>query len=82
MKERILKNLKKLRNPSIIKYPSYSRYLEEAIDYVSRCEEAPDKVIEIKWLQKRVLDDVYARKCDSLVFSKLSKYIHEYEEQK
>ena len=78
MKDRVLKNLKKLRNPKL-KICDYSTYLEEAIDYIEESKDITTRVIEIEWLQKRILDDIYKGKCDSLVFTKLSKYINEYE---
>ena len=78
MKERVLNNLKKLRDPKF-KSDKYTDYLEEAIDYIEESEEPTIRRIEIEWLQKRILDDIYKGKCDSLVFTKLSKYISEYE---
>lgn len=82
MKDRILTNLKKLRNPSALKYNSYSRYLEEAIDYIKRSKEPPEEIINIRWLQKRITDDMLVGKCDGLVLRKVNNYIYLYQKEK
>lgn len=82
MKDRILKNLKKLRNPATVSTMLYNRYLEEAIDYIERSEEPIERTIDAGWLQKRILDDIYNNKCDGMVFTKINSYIHEYEESR
>lgn len=38
-----------------------------------------EKMISVEWLQKRILEDIYERKCDGLVFEKLNHYIHLYD---
>lgn len=77
MKERILKNLEKMKDPTI---RNYKNFLQETIDYVESTDEPNVRTINVEWLQKRIWDDVVDGNCDGLVFEKLNKYIHEYEE--
>lgn len=79
MKERVLNNLKKLREPESVAVNYYRRYIEEAIDYIERSQEPYTRTLDADWLQKRVLDDIYNKKCDGLVFTKINSYIHEFE---
>ena len=81
MKERVLQNLKKLRDPKF-KSDKYNDYLEEAISYIEDSNEPTMRIVDVEWLQRRIMEDVFTGKCDSLVFTKVSKYIHEYEAEK
>lgn len=79
MKERILKNLEKMKDPTI---RNYKNFLQETIEYVESTDEPNVRTINVDWLQRRIWDDVVDGNCDSLVFEKLNKYIHEYEEMR
>lgn len=79
MKERILKNLEKMKDPTI---RNYKNFLQEAIEYVESTDEPNVRTINVEWLQKRIWDDVVDGNCDGMVFEKLNKYIHEYEEMR
>lgn len=79
MKERILKNLEKMKDPTI---RNYKNFLQEAIEYVESTDEPNVRTINVEWLQKRIWDDVVDGNCDGMVFEKLNEYIHEYEEMR
>lgn len=85
MKTEILKKIDALRNPDI-RVKQFHKYLDEIEHYVKMCN-TPKKyatsqtTINIKWLQKRIAEDVTNGKCDGRVFTKVNSYIHEYEVQ-
>ena len=81
MKERILKNLNKLKNGDVNK-TNFQKYLDEAIDYIESTPKPDQEMVDAKWLRKAIQEDIYARKCDGLVFSKVCHYLHLYEEKK
>ena len=76
MKERIIKNLEKLKGE--IK-KNHMNFLDEAIQYIDESYDTSKRMIDADWLQKRILDDVYNLKTDGLVFTKINSYIHEYQ---
>ena len=80
MKERVLKNLKKMRNPEKVKN-HYDTYLEEAISYIENTDDATKKLVDANWLLKRALDDMFEGEVDSITFNKISRYLHEYDKK-
>lgn len=80
MKERVLKNLKKMRNPEKVK-THYDTYLEEAISYIEQTNENTSEMIDKNWLMKRALDDMFDAKINSIIFNKICHYINEYCEE-
>jgi hypothetical protein len=85
MKEEIVRNLKKLRNPQELKLSAYSKYLEDAIKYIQNVQpRKPMKkegFIEKEWLQKKIIEDMVKGKCDGLVLRKVNYYIYLYEKE-
>lgn len=85
MKDEILRNLKKLRNPSELKLSTYQQYLESAIKYIENIQprklEYKPEYIEKEWLQKSIIEDMVKGKCDGLVLRKVNYYIYRYENE-
>ena len=84
MKEEIIRNLKKLRNPQEIKLKTYLKYIEDAIKYIQNVQ--PRKLkkegfIDKEWLQKKIIEDMVKGKCDGLVLRKVNYYIYLYEKE-
>lgn len=81
-KNQILKALETLKKAYKLKESEYQEYIREITDYVKLSDEPSPKdprYIEVRWLQKRIIEDVGEQKCDGLVFTKINSYIHEYE---
>ena len=84
MKEEIVRNLKKLRNPAELKMSTYQQYLNDAIQYIEhdrKVRKIP-KYIEVEWLQKKIIEEMVQGKCDGLVLRKVNYYIWLYEREK
>lgn len=84
MKEEIIRNLKKLRNPQEIKLSTYLKYVEDAIEYIQKVKPKVEKkegFIEKEWLQKKIIDEMVKGKCDGLVLRKVNYYIYLYEKE-
>lgn len=83
-REETLRNLKKLRNPNELKLSTYQQYLEDGIAYIIqniKKNEVKPEYVEVKWLQRQIIDDMTDGKCDGLVLRKLNYYIWLYERE-
>jgi len=83
MKDEIIRNLKKLRDPAELKLSTYQQYLQDAITYLEKLKpkkpETKPGYIEKEWLQKAIIEDMVKGKCDGLVLRKVNYYIYKYE---
>ena len=84
-KKTVLKKLNILKAPYMLKESEYQKYVEDITDYVKLSDEPSPRdprYIDVRWLQRRIIDDIDERKCDGLIFTKINSYIHEYENEK